>query len=334
MRVVIILLMLLIAILESDIRTTVTLALTVLWLIYTIYVCIKLLKARDKKIESNKVLTEIPNDSNVSHIRYFYKRKFDNKIFISILFDLLRRKSISLIRQNGEYYFIDEKVEGEVLSKTEESVKKLIFTEMGNKENATLTNIMDAFKKNSGYIYNEYKMFKVTFEYECAGEKYFKSSRSIIDSSMFFFVLSMIIAVYNLIFAKKVLFFILIFGFTSFLVKVVNNFKNMEEEKIPEYRSWLEFKNYVDSCELDKLDVETLELYSLYAYVLDSYDSFKVSLGKKYKENNNCFNDSVLLSIMNVSLFDYIESEINKGLNTCKFKSVVLFARNKGRRRI
>ena len=128
-----------------------------------------------------------------------------------------------------------------------------------------LNNIMDAFKKNSGYIYNEYKMFKVTFEYECAGEKYFKSSRGIIDSSMFFFVLSMIIAVYNLIFAKKVLFFILIFGFTSFLVKVVNNFKNMEEEKIPEYKSWLEFKNYVDSCELDKLDVETLELYSLYA---------------------------------------------------------------------
>ncbi len=50
MRVVIILLMLLIAILESDIRTTVTLALTVLCWIYTIYVGVKLLKARDNKI--------------------------------------------------------------------------------------------------------------------------------------------------------------------------------------------------------------------------------------------------------------------------------------------
>ena len=56
MRAVVIILMLLIAILESDIRTTVTLALTVLWLIYTIYVCIKLLKAKDKKIEIKKQL--------------------------------------------------------------------------------------------------------------------------------------------------------------------------------------------------------------------------------------------------------------------------------------
>lgn len=333
MRAVVIILMLLIAILESDIRTTVTLALTVLWLIYTIYVCIKLLKAKDKKIESNEVLIDIPNDTNVSHIRFFYKRRLDNKVFISIIFDLLRKKSISLIRQNGEYYFIDQKLPDEVLSKSEESVKKLIFTEMGNKENVSLTNIINALKKNSGYIYNEYKSFKTTFEYECAGEKYFKSTRSIMDSSMFFFVLSMILAIYNLIFAKKVIFFILIFGITSFLVRVVNNFKNIEEEKIAEYKSWLEFKNYINSNnDLDKLDINTLEMYSLYAYVLDSYDSFKIALKKKYQEDNNSLNDSVLLSIMNVSLFDYIESEINKSLNVCKFKSVVLFARNKGRR--
>ncbi len=333
MRVIFIILMLLIAMLESNIRADITIALTILWLLYTIYIYIKLLKEKDKKIISKNTLNNAPSDSSASHIRYFYKKMTDNKVFISIIFDLLRKKSISLVRQNGEYYFIDNKVIDEVLAKSEENTKKLLFTEMGNKENTSLLKINNAFRKNSGYIYNEYKSFKNSFEYECTKEKYFISNKKVIDNTMFYFILSMIIAIYDLLFLGKLIYFLSIFFITCFIIRVVNNFKNIENNKKSEYKSWLEFKNYIDSdIDISNLDVETLESYSLYAYVLDSYDNFKRKLNNMYMKDNNCFNNSILLSIMNAGVFDYLVKEINKDIKICEFKSIVLFARNKGRR--
>jgi len=333
MRVIVIILMLLIGMLDKVMRRDVVLAISAVWVLYTIYVFIKLLSMKDKKIISDKLLDTIPNDDiSSSHIRYLYKKRIDNKVFISIIFELILKGSISLIRQNNEYFFIDNKIEEEVLNKSEENVKKILFKEIGNSENVTLSEIKKSSSKNSGYLYREYKLFTNTFEYEFALDKMFKPTKSIIDNSMFYFVISMIIAIYNLLYTGYVYIFLGIFIITSILVKIVNDFKNIEEEKIDEYKSWLEFKNYIDKTDISNLDIDTLENYAMYAYVLDSYDNFKMNLHKKYTIDKDSFNNSVLLSIMNASVFDYIEKEINKSINTFRFKSIVLFARNKGRR--
>ena len=333
MRIIVLILMLFIAILPVELKYNITLLLTIFWLIYTVCVCIKIIKQKDKKIIVKDISSTIPNDNFVSHIRYLYSRKVDNKVLISTIFELLVKKSISLKRINmNEYYFIDNKVPEEVLSKNEEFVKKILFKEIGNTECVSLDAIKKAFTKNSGYMYIIYKNWRETFEYEVVNEKYFKSTRVIIDNTMFYFVVSMIIAVYNILYTKLVIAFFAIFFITSFLIKKVNDLTNIEEEAKDEYISWLSFRNYILSGNLDEKNIEVLERYMLYAYVLDAYDSFKKSLNNMYYSNKDVFNDSVILSIANVGILDYIDKIIDKSMNTCKYKSILLFSKNKGRR--
>ena len=332
MRIVALILIFLISFLNPILREYIVITMSLMWFIYTINLCIKISKLRDGVITSDKISNNIPTDKPASHLRYFLKRKIDNKIFITIIFELLQKKYISLIRQRGEYFFVDNKVEGEILSKSEESVKKILFTEVGNKENVAFSNINKTFRKNSAYIYNEYKIFKDAFEYECVGEKYFKSSRNIVDKLLFYFVVSFILALYNLIFTNAPIISLPILLITIALVKIINDFKNIEEDRKDEYREWLEFKNYL-SCRysnLHLLDNNTLEKYSLYAYVLDSFKPFEEELYKKYANDKNCMEDSVLLTIINTKIFDYMEKELNKSINACKIKG--LFYKNKGRR--
>ena len=332
MKIIIVVLTLILAYIDG-IRNSVTIALTIVWAIYTIYQIIKLLIVKDKKIITKKILEYPPNDNYASHIRYLYKRKVDSKSFICTIFELILKNSISLKRSNSEYYFIDNQVKDEVLTKNEESVKKILFRELGNTENVSLSNIKKMCKKNIGYLSIVLKEWKITCEYECIKDKYFKSVKKIIEDYVFYFAISLIIAIYNILFTKYILIAVLIFLITAILSVITNDLKNISDESISEYKNWLEFKNYLDSKNnnISTLDNSILERYALYAYVLDSYKSFKKQLLNKYLKDNDSFNDSVLLSIMNASIFDEIEKEIRKSINNVNIKSY-LYAKNKGRR--
>ena len=331
MRVVIITLMLLVPFM-GELKVNITFLLTVLWLVYAIYLGIILFKSKDSKIISSKCSNELPKILSSSHLRYFYKRKIDNKVFILIIFELLIKKSISIVRKDKEYYFIDNKIVDEILSKSEENVKKILFTEIGNKESVSLTNINLMFRKNSGYMYREYKSFNNTFEVECVREKYFKSSKNLVDGSSFYLLLSLIISIYNLFFTKFIFLSLIVFTITIIFVLIINNFKNIEDDRIDEYKKLLEFKNYIcdKNNNFNDLDIKTLESYALYSYALDSFKEFKNKLFYKYVENEECLKDSILLSIINVGIFDDISNEICKSIGICGFK--YLISKNKGRR--
>lgn len=332
MKIVIFILTLAMAFIK-EIRNYVTIALTIIWGMYTLYQVIKLLKVKDKKIVSKKVLEYPPNDNSASHIRYLYKRKVDAKSFVSTVLELILKESISLKRNNGEYYFVDNKVKDEVLSKSEEYVKRVLFIEIGNTENVSLSNIKNICKKNVGYMSYVFKEWETVCEYECIKDKYFKSVKKIIEDYIFYFVISLIIAVYNIIFTKFIVIAIVIFLITSILSVLTNNLKKIEDESIDEYKRWIEFKNYINSKDnnFNTLDNSLLEKYALYAYVLDSYKPFKNSLFNKYLNDKNVFNNSVILSIMNASIFDDIDKVMRKCINNVKIKSY-LYANNKGRR--
>ena len=174
-------------------------------------------------------------------------------------------------------------------------------------------------------------VIKTTFEFESAKEKYFKPTRNLINNTLFYLVISFILSIYNLLFTPNVVVFVVVFITTSILSIIINNFKNVEDEKVSEYIEWLKFRNYIIDTDLSNLDIEVLEEYSLYAYVLDCFDEFKLSLDKKYQRNNACYNDNLLLQIINSGVFDDIEKDLNKSLDSMK-STVLLFKRNKGRR--
>ena len=151
---------------------------------------------------------------------------------------------------------------------------------------------------------------------------------------MFYFCVSLVIALYNVLFTKKIFIALFIFGITSLLIKYVNDYVNKESDAKVEFEKWLEFKNYIKKYDntLDELDIMTLENYATYAYVLDCYDEFLNVLYRKYKNDKSCFDDSVVLSIMNARIFDDIEKIIHNAINTFILNTRVLFAKNKGRR--
>ena len=335
MKIGIILILIITALLNNSLRYGITLIMSLCWLIYTIYYFIVLYKSKDEKIVTDKFSVVPPNNNHSSHIRHLYKGKIDYKVFVATIIELILKKSISLVRYNmNEYYFIDNKVKDEVLTKNEEFVKKILFNDFGDKTQVSLEQIKRKCSKNSGYIYSVYKEWMSVFECESAYNKYFKPSIKVIDSSMFYFCVSLIIAFYNVVFTKNIVIALIIFIVTSILTKYVNDYVNKESDAKIEYEHWLEFKNYIQKYDntLDELDIISLENYATYAYVLDCYKDFLNVLYRKYKNDKNCFDDSVLLSIMNLRIFDEIEKIFFIGINTFIINTRVLFAKNKGRR--
>jgi len=337
MKIAIIIFLILIALLGESIRYNIVLLISVLWFIYTVYHFIGLYKLREKKITTENFSVSPPNNNHSSHIRYLYSGKVDYKVFVATIIELLIKKSISLVRYNmNEYYLIDNKVKDEVLTKNEEYVKKILFKEIGDSDKISLNQFKKICAKNSGYIYSVYKEWQNVFECESAYNKYFKPIKPVVDNSIGYFCISFIIALYNILFTKKIFIALIIFAITSILIKYVNDYSNKEEDAKVEYEKWLEFKNYIKKYDntLDELDIISLENYASYAYVLDCYKDFLNVLYRKYKDNPKCFDESVLLSIMNLRIFDDIEKMIYIGIKTFDIKVRMFFARNKGRRDI
>lgn len=332
MRLVILIFMAVVLFLDISLKKFITISCTIVWIIYTIYYFVMLLNESDKKISTKEVISNIPNESLPELVRYFYKKKIDNRVFISIVFDMLMKNYISLVKDGDEYYFVNVENQEVFLTKSEEAVKKILFREIGNSENVALSAIIKSSKKNSAYLYDEVQIFKSTFENECAKEKYFKSNKNIFNNSLFYLVFSLILSFYNLFFVKSVYLFILIFSVTATISIIVSNFKKIEDDRLSEYCEWLKFKNYIINKNLSSLNVETLEKYILYAYVLDCYNEFKTSVLLKYYEDKECFRDSLILRMVSSDIFDEIETKLNKSLNNIRINTILLFKRNKGRR--
>ena len=331
MKLVLILFLLIILLLNASLQAFITMICTIIWFIYTIIFCIKLLNKKDEKIDSNGYILDLPSNTSPEFIRYFYKRKFDNKVFITTLFNMVMKKFITIVREN-DYYFVDNTDEESVLTKREESVRRILFKEMGNGENVSLTCIKKSSIKNSAYLYNYFQEFRSTFEYEVASEKYFKPTKNVTYNSMFYLAISYLIAFYNLFFIPYVIIFILIFSLTSIITIMVNGFKNIEEDKKEEYKNWIKFKNYVVNKNLSELDIEKLESFSLYAYSLDCYKEFKESLYLKKYQDEKCFDNSLILQLMSTEIFDDIVKVLDKSITNIKLNTILLFKKNKGRR--
>lgn len=321
--------------LPDELKFMGTLILSGVWVLYTIYFSININRIRDKKVNTNNISMNPPNNNNSAYIRFLYSGKVDYKVFITTIVELILKDSISLFRKNQcEYFFIDNKIPDEVLTNSEARVKKLLFSNIGANGQTSLKEIETVSKKSSGYVYSIYCDWINTFSYECAQNKYFKAVKPIVDNSLIFFMASFIIAILNVIYTEYIWLSLIIFTVTSLLIKLVNDYANREDDAKVEYKKWLEFKNYIKSMdsELLHLDTKTLENYATYAYVLDEYDSFVRILNKIYDVDNDVFNDSTILTIMNFRIFDEIEARLKKSINKSKIKSTVFLSKNKGRR--
>ena len=308
--------------------------LSIIWVLYTIYQFIKINKFKDKEITTDKYLLEPPNNNYSANIRYLYKGKVDYKVFVSTIVELMLKDSISLVRYNKDEYCLVNNKKGEELSKSEEEVKKIIFNDIGNSDVVSLDLIKKKCSSNSGYIYSVYKEWQELFEYQCASNKYFKSNKNNVENVLLYFIASIIISIYNIVFTKLIWLSIIMICITGYLCKSVNDIKNREEEAKKELEEWLKFKNYIAKSDnsLDELDVTSLENYATYAYVLDCYDSFVNILNRKNSKNKDSFKDSVLLMIIYLRIFDEFDNVFKTSINKAYFNSKILFSRNKGRR--
>lgn len=330
----VVILSLLIAPLLRDAFVPVVIFISIIWVLYTIYQFIKINKFKDKEITTDKYLLEPPNNDYSANIRYLYKGKVDYKVFVSTIVELMLKGSISFVRINKDEYCLVNNKNDEELNKIEEGVKKIIFDDIGNSDVVSLELIKKKCSKNSGYIYSVYKEWQELFEYQCASNKYFKSNKNNVENVLLYFIASIIISIYNIVFTKLIWLSIIMICTTGYLCKSVNDIKNREDDAKKELEEWLKFKNYMKKQDnsLDELDVSSLENYATYAYVLDCYDSFVNILNSKNSKNKDSFKDSVLLMIMYLRIFDEFDNVLKTSINKAFFNSKILFSRNKGRR--
>lgn len=330
----VVILSLLIAPLLRDAFVPVVIFISIIWVLYTIYQFIKINKFKDKEITTDKYLLEPPNNNYSANIRYLYKGKVDYKVFVSTIVELMLKGSISFVRINKDEYCLVNNKNDEELNKIEEGVKKIIFDDIGNSDVVSLELIKKKCSKNSGYIYSVYKEWQELFEYQCASNKYFKSNKNNVENVLLYFIASIIISIYNIVFTKLIWLSIIMICTTGYLCKSVNDIKNREDDAKKELEEWLKFKNYMKKQDnsLDELDVSSLENYATYAYVLDCYDSFVNILNSKNSKNKDSFKDSVLLMIMYLRIFDEFDNVLKTSINKAFFNSKILFSRNKGRR--
>ena len=332
MSILVLIALLFVLLLSNTLKYKLVVIMTILWAIYTIYYIFKLGREKDKKEVVTTVTNYPPNNNYSPYIRYLYSTKVDYKVFILTIIELILKGEIKLVRQNGnEYYLIDNDKHSN-LEKNEAFVKKILFSNIGKKDTCPLNKILREATENSGYFYDMYKEWINVFEFENAKNKYFKPVKRIVDNSLMYFVSSILLVVYNILFTKYVVVALIIFYVTSYLTIVVNNLKNREDDAKEEYIKWLEFKNYLKTNSLDELDISSLENYATYAYALDEYDNFLVALNKKYLKDEHVFDKSILLSIMNFRIFDEVEEVLRKSIKIARNKYVFLFKRNKGRK--
>ena len=314
----------------DELKYNITIVLSVCWLLYTVYYYFNLKSIKDEKIVTDKCCDNPPNNNKSYYVRYLYNAKADYKAFFSMIIELVRCGSISLIGNNNTYYFINNKVKDEKLSKSEEYLKKILFLDIGSNDKISLENIKNVCRVNSGYISSVFKEWQNIFLYESAFLKYFKSVKPVVDNSLFYFVVSMIIAVFNIFFTGLILVSLIVFTITTLLIKSVNDYSNRESDATKEYICWLEFKNYLSKKEVN-CDIKTLEDYAMYGYVLNEYDSIKEVLNRMYAKNIKIFDDNEILYMINLNIFDIIEKEIKDSIESATFKSTILFSKNKGK---
>lgn len=330
MKIIVFISILIVLLFPSSYKIGITNVMTFAWIFYTIYYCYNLSKVKDEKIVTHKYSVSPPNHNYSPYIRYLYNHKFDSKVFVSTIIELIIKKSISLkVDENGNCYLIDNKVVNEDLNKAEMCLKKFLFKDVGEGNYLYVNSFLKKCSSNSGYIYSVYKDFQETFEYEVTFSKYFKSNKDLIDKSTAFLIVSFILSLYNIIFTKRIIVGAVVFIVAALICKFINDLKIMEDGVKNEYKEWLKFKNYINKQDnnFDELDIYTLENYFTYAYVLDSYSNFKRCL-----DNNDIVDKSDLLKVVNSGLFDKIDYIFNRGINKLSIGNLLLFARNKGRR--
>lgn len=323
-----------VVVLPNEIKYIITIALSIIWFFYTIQQIIKMHRIKEKKITTDKYSTSPPNNNHSAYIRYLYKGKIDYKVFVATIMELILRKSISFVTYNGDDYHLIDNKNDEDLSKSEKYVKKILFKDIGDSDNISLNLIKKKCASNSGYIYSVYKEWQGVFEYECAYNKYFKSNKNVVEDFLMYFILSLVISIYNIFFTRLIWLSIVMLCITGYLCKYISDMKRLEDDVKKEYEDWLRFKNYISKHDnsLDELDIVSLENYATYAYVLDSIDDFVDTLNKKNSNNANSFNNSVLLTIMHLRIFDYMDKVFKEGIHDIHFNSRILFSKNKGRR--
>lgn len=332
MKLFTILCLLLILLVPNELRISLTLLASFLWLIYSIYYCYILYVSKDKKIITYKYLETPPNNNYSPYIRYLVSGKIDYRVFFLVVIELIIKGSISLKKENNLYYLFDNKIKNEDLKKSEIYVKKILFKDIGEGHYVILNKMFKKCSFNSGYLYSVYKEWANLFEYEAMFNKYFKTNKNLVDKSTFFLITSFVISLYNVFFTKRIIIALFIFTITSIMCKYINDMKNREEDAKGEYKRWLEFKNYLNKKDnlLNELDSVSLENYSLYAYSLDSYYSFSNIL--KNKVGTDKIEKSEILKLINSGDFTKIEYIFSKSIEKLNINAVLLFAKNKGRR--
>lgn len=314
-----------------EIRNIVINVITGSWFIFTIIYILNIYYKKDKEYESKfkaRHCKFIPNNRSPETLGFILDGNVKENHLLAALKELMRKKVILIgrFKDTNEYVLVYKKSTSMFLSNSEAYIVKWFFENVGNGEYVTFDQIKRESNNNSGYFNSCYRDYIELVNLDCARYNFFESKKVLLDNIFFYFFVSYMFVIYNLLIVDHYIIGISMFIITSLFLIYVNVFFKRTPETSREYDEWLAFKRWIkeDKNATREYNLKDLELCVVYAKLLHVNKYIKnLVCGRKDTAKSN------FISCYKFGIIDDLDLILNRGIKSSALAMVIL-GRNKG----
>lgn len=309
--------------------------LLVFWIFYVLGFIWHVQKDRavKNKFEKHLYIKDIPTVRTVVEVGYLLHGKIHSSMLGTSIIELVRKKAL-LLRYNPkdkDYVFIYNNVGSEKLTYAEKFLLDWLLSKIGNGQRVTFAHIKKDARTNSAYFLSCYENWNTLASFEGAKPNFFETKNNVVDGTIGFIVLSIILALLGLYNHLPTPLIIASLFATLILIIYINSFYLRTKEGNSEYSRWVSFSHSIkrgDACN-NISDLSSLERVIVYSKLMNqNTDKMMTTILTK----DGCpFDNSEFIMYARSGIIDEICSKINKLVPTALLVSFV-FARNKGSR--
>lgn len=301
-----------------------------IYLLSLIFAIIYVYRKYDKEYIStfkNKYNREFIEDYDVEVIDYLMRRTIGSDAFSASILNLIYKKKIKAEKIDGkkeDYKFtlIDRKS----ISKEEEEIVKLLFDEIGSKDEVKMSEIKKASKKdyNSNKVYETFVSWKESVKNKALSENFYESNIKVKVLFGLYSLAGVLLSFISFNIGLQILPLITAIFSIVFLVYILV-FSKRSQKGNEHYIKWKAFKRFLEDFgrfeEKELPEIVLWERYLVYATVLGVADKVSKEMKTKFDQmniNDNTYNNT----LFNYYMFTNMSRDINSGITSAVQNSI------------
>lgn len=312
---------------KAKIFTYGTYTMSVVYIILTILLFIYIYLKYDKEVKTSfnmEYNREFIDDYNVTNIEYLFDKKITSKAFSTSILNLIYKKNIKFEQlSKKDYKFI--KVNEDNLSESELKLMEILFTNIGNGSEVTLSDIKKYAKQINGttssFLTDFNKWVSITTN-ESIKNNFFENNTKI---KLYFGLYSLLGFLIMYLFYKIEVFNILVvitLVLTIVFIIYILTFDKRTPKGAIDYAKWKAFKKFLkDFGRFDEKDLPEITLwerYLVYASIFGLADKLSKTMKIKFEELNYSNSDFVFDYILWSNLNSSVTSGVNSSVSVAR----------------